>query len=250
MVVPTEVWGRWEKHGERLNGSERGLFSATIGTPRVTYTLSTDVPHLSQLPRPLLSAPVSVHCSHSFPMVPGFAWSMGRYVIFPAATHLSFQPFLPKRTPGTPQLHPSRSPLNSIGVMLAQPSSSHHRSHGERSDRERSSHRHHRSISSTTLLLVLSLILAILAVMLSLPSQHASTPSSPATHPAVPNPEPTINEDTSLPKGLRPSPSTNAMLLNVRRRLPVVKLKFLLVLPAALFRPRLVPPVSPQPLPG
>ena len=127
-------------------------------------------------------------------MVPGFAWSMGRYVIFPAATHLSFQPFLPKRTPGTPQLHPSRSPSNLIGVMLAQPSSSHHRSHGERSDRERSSHRHHRSISSTTLLLVLSLILAILAVMLSLPSQHASTPSSPATHPAVPNPEPTINE--------------------------------------------------------
>lgn len=81
---------------------------------------------------------------------------------------------------------------------MAQPSSSHHRSHGERSDRERSSsHRHHRSISSTTLLLVLSLILAVLAVMLSLPSQHASSSSTPApVHPAhpVPNPEPSINE--------------------------------------------------------
>ena len=76
---------------------------------------------------------------------------------------------------------------------MAQPSSSHHRSHGERSDRERS-HRHHRSISSTTLLLVLSLILAVLAVMLSLPSQHSSTPSTSPAHPAVPNPEPTINE--------------------------------------------------------
>ena len=77
---------------------------------------------------------------------------------------------------------------------MAQPSSSHHRSHGERSDRERSSHRHHRSISSTTLLLVLSLILAVLAVMLSLPSQHSSTAASTqGVHPAQ-NPEPTINE--------------------------------------------------------
>lgn len=77
---------------------------------------------------------------------------------------------------------------------MAQPSSSHHRSHGERSDRERS-HRHHRSISSTTLLLVLSLILAVLAVMLSLPSQHSptSSPSSQVPHP-IQNPEPTINE--------------------------------------------------------
>jgi len=75
---------------------------------------------------------------------------------------------------------------------MAQPSSSHHRSHGDRSDRERS-HRQHRSISSTTLLLVLSLILAVLAVMLSLPSQHASTPSTSAVHP-VAIPEPTINE--------------------------------------------------------
>ena len=76
---------------------------------------------------------------------------------------------------------------------MAQPSSSHHRSHGERSDRERSS-RHHRSISSTTLLLVLSLILAVLAVMLSLPSQHSSsTPGTSGVHP-ISNPEPTINE--------------------------------------------------------
>ena len=76
---------------------------------------------------------------------------------------------------------------------MAQPSS-HHRSHGERSDRERSTHHHHRSISSTTLLLVLSLILAVLAVMLSLPSQHSSsaTPATPAH--VVPNPEPTVNE--------------------------------------------------------
>lgn len=79
----------------------------------------------------------------------------------------------------------SLSPSNSISVRMAQPSSSHRdrdrEGHSHRS--ERSTHRHHRTISSTTLLLVLSLILAVLAVMLSLPNQSSSggTPGDPAT---------------------------------------------------------------------
>jgi hypothetical protein len=79
----------------------------------------------------------------------------------------------------------SLSPSNSISVRMAQPSSSHRdrdrEGHSHRS--ERSTHRHHRTISSTTLLLVLSLILAVLAVMLSLPGQSSSTgqPGDPAT---------------------------------------------------------------------
>ena len=78
----------------------------------------------------------------------------------------------------------SLSPSNSISVRMAQPSSSHRdrdrEGHSHRS--ERSTHRHHRTISSTTLLLVLSLILAVLAVMLSLPNQSSSgsTPGDPA----------------------------------------------------------------------
>jgi len=69
---------------------------------------------------------------------------------------------------------------------MAQPSSSHRErdreGHSHRS--ERSTHRHHRTLSSPTLLLVLSLILAVLAVMLSLPSQSSSSstaPGDPAT---------------------------------------------------------------------
>ena len=37
-----------------------------------------------------------------------FSYNHHLHCISPAATHLSFQPFLPKRTPGTPQLHPYR----------------------------------------------------------------------------------------------------------------------------------------------
>lgn len=58
---------------------------------------------------------------------------------------------------------------------MAQPSSSHHGERAHRSDRERSSRHHNRTISSTTLLLVLSLVLAVLAVMLSLPSNTAAS---------------------------------------------------------------------------
>ena len=71
---------------------------------------------------------------------------------------------------------------------MAQPSSSHrdHDREGHSHRSECSTHRHHRTISSTTLLLVLSLILAVLAVMLSLPSQSSSSgsgaPGDPATH--------------------------------------------------------------------
>jgi hypothetical protein len=83
-----------------------------------------------------------------------------------------------------PRTSTSLSPSNSISVRMAQPSSSHRdrdrEGHSHRS--ERSTHRHHRTISSTTLLLVLSLILAVLAVMLSLPSQTSgSQPGDPAT---------------------------------------------------------------------
>jgi hypothetical protein len=81
----------------------------------------------------------------------------------------------------------SLSPSNSISVRMAQPSSSHRdrdrEGHSHRS--ERSTNRHHRTISSTTLLLVLSLILAVLAVMLSLPNQSPAAaggqPGDPAT---------------------------------------------------------------------
>ncbi len=85
-----------------------------------------------------------------------------------------------------PRTSTSLSPSNSISVRMAQPSSSHRdrdrEGHSHRSER---STRHHRTISSTTLLLVLSLILAVLAVMLSLPSQSSSSnggqPGDPAT---------------------------------------------------------------------
>jgi len=63
---------------------------------------------------------------------------------------------------------------------MANPSSSRHdhddreRERRHRSDRHSSGHHSTRAISSTTLLLVLSLILAVLAVMLSLPSSQAA----------------------------------------------------------------------------
>jgi hypothetical protein len=70
---------------------------------------------------------------------------------------------------------------------MANPSSSRHdhddrdRERRHRSDRHSSTHHSNRAISSTTLLLVLSLILAVLAVMLSLPSgQAAAEKNDPA----------------------------------------------------------------------
>ncbi|GJE95209.1 hypothetical protein PsYK624_113900 [Phanerochaete sordida] len=71
---------------------------------------------------------------------------------------------------------------------MAQPTSSHRDRDRERSDRDRdrdrSSRHHRRTISSTTLLLVLSLVLAVLAVMLTLPNSSAMTGATGGTTPA------------------------------------------------------------------
>jgi hypothetical protein len=65
---------------------------------------------------------------------------------------------------------------------MAQPSSSHRERDGERHRSERSSsHRQQKTVSSTTLLLVLSLVLAVLAVMLSLPSSTPSASADPSS---------------------------------------------------------------------
>ncbi|KAI0686729.1 hypothetical protein BC835DRAFT_440112 [Cytidiella melzeri] len=64
---------------------------------------------------------------------------------------------------------------------MAQPSSSHRERERERGDRTSSRTHHHRTISSTTLLLVLSLVLAVLAVMLSLPATQSATTAAAVT---------------------------------------------------------------------